>query len=156
MQNTKRPKRQEINLSDLPNVEVSETGLIDIALPNINGKIKTLSGLKGKVVMLDFTAYSIPKSQERILELRTLYNDYASKGFEIYQVSLDPEEHYWKTVSENLPWICVFEKDGTASSYINLYQVKTLPTYFLIDRDGNVIARSENIPDTRKAIDNLL
>lgn len=156
MQNTKRPKKHEINLSDLPNVVVSETGLIDIALPNINGKIKTLTDLKGKVVMLDFTAYSIPKSQERILELRTLYNDYASKGFEIYQVSLDPEEHYWKTVSESLPWICVFEKDGTASSYINLYQVKTLPTYFLIDRNGNVIARSENIPNTRKAIESLL
>lgn len=156
MENTRQPKRQEIDLSQLSNVEISETGMIDIALPDIKGRTRTLSSLKGKVVILDFTAYSIPKSQDRILELRSLYQNYASRGLEIYQISVDPEEHYWKTMSESLPWICVYDQDGTASSYINLYQVKTLPSYFLIDRAGNVVARGENVPDIRKAIENLL
>lgn len=156
LKNTKAPQPVQINPDQLKNIEVKEAGFIDIELPDINGNHKKLSDIHHKVIMLDFMAYSLPKSQERILALRTLYQKYASKGFEIYQISIDPDEHYWKTVTETLPWICVYEKDNTSSDYLTLYQVRSIPTFFLIDRNGNIIARSENIPNIEKAIVSLL
>lgn len=156
LKNTKTPQTMEINPENLKNIEVREAGFIDIELPDIRGHYRKLSDIQDKVIMLDFTAYSMPKSQERTLQLRTLYQKYASKGFEIYQISIDPDEHYWKTVTESLPWICVYEKENTASDYLALYQVRNIPTYFLIDREGNVVARSENIPNIGKAIEALL
>lgn len=156
LKNTKKPQTTQIASDKLKDIEIKETGFIDIELPDIKGDFRKLSDIHNKVIMLDFMAYSLPKSQERTLVLRNLYQKYAAKGFEIYQISIDPDEHYWKTVTETLPWICVYEKDNTSSDYLTLYQVRSIPTYFLIDRDGNIIARSENIPDIEKAIVSLL
>ena len=89
------------------------------------------------------------------MQLRQLYNRYAGQGFEIYQVSIDPDEHYWKTACEHLPWICVYEERGEASDYLNLYQVRSIPTYFLINRQGDLVARNEQIPDLEKAVKEL-
>lgn len=141
---------------DIDDDKIHETGLIDMGFPDITGKERRLSDLKGKVVLLDFTAYRSEKSQERIILMRNLYNKYQSRGFEIYQVSLDPDQHYWKTVSQNLPWVCVYNEEGVANDMITIYQVQQLNTYFLIDRDNNLVNRAENIPDLEKAIEALL
>ncbi len=141
---------------NIDNEKVKETGIIDMGFPDINGRERRLSDMKGKVVLLDFTAYSAEKSQERVMLMRELYNKYHGRGFEIYQVSLDPDEHYWKTVCKELPWVCVFNQEGIASDMITLYQVQQLNTYFLIDRDNNLVNRAENIPDLEKAIEQLL
>lgn len=151
----KNTRRHTIEL-DIDDDKVKETGIIDMGFPDINGHEQRLSDLKGKVVLLDFTAYADPASQERNFILRDLYNDYHSRGFEIYQVSLDNDVHYWKTVSHNLPWICVYNEEGPANDMITLYQVQSLGTYFLIDRDNNLVNRMENIPNLRKAIEELL
>lgn len=140
----------------IDNEKVKETGIIDMGFPDITGKERRLSDLKGKVVLLDFTAYSAKDSKERVLLMRELYEKYHNRGFEIYQVSLDPQEHYWKTVCKNLPWICVYNAEGTSSDMITLYQVQQLGTYFLIDRDNNLVSRAEFIPDLEKAIEELL
>lgn len=151
----KNTRRHTIEL-DIDDDKVKETGIIDMGFPDINGREQRLSDLKGKVVLLDFTAYADPTSQERNFILRDLYNDYHSRGFEIYQVSLDNDVHYWKTVSHNLPWICVYNEEGPANDMITLYQVQSLGTYFLIDRENNLVNRMENIPNLRKAIEELL
>ncbi len=156
LRNTKAPQEKVFDPSEWANVNIKETGLIEVALPDINGRQRTLSELEGKVVMLDFNAYSISGAQERTMQLRALYDELAPKGFEIYQISFDPDEHYWKTVTEPLPWICVYEEDGLASDYLRLYMVQNIPTYFLIDRGGNVVVRSDNVSDTKKAIEDLL
>lgn len=148
-------RRHTIEL-DIDDDRVKETGIIDMGFPDINGEERRLSDLKGKVVLLDFTAYADPSSQERNFILRDLYNDYHNRGLEIYQVSLDDDVHYWKTVSQKLPWICVYNEEGAAHDMITLYQVQALGTYFLIDRDNNLVSRMENIPNLRKAIEELL
>ena len=136
--------------------KVKETGIIDMGFPDIHGRERRLSDLKGKVVLLDFTAYSSRLSQERIMLMRDLYGKYRDRGFEIYQVSLDADEHYWKTVSSSLPWICVYNEEGVGHDMLTLYQVQQLNTYFLIDRENNLVSRAENIPDLEKAIEALL
>ena len=89
------------------------------------------------------------------MQMRQLYNKYAARGFEIYQVSIDPDEHYWKTACEHLPWICVRDSEGEASGYLGSYMVRRLPTYFLIDRNGDLVARDEQIKDLDAAVESL-
>ncbi len=141
---------------DVDSSKVEEIGLIDLELRDMTGTIRRLSDLHGKVVLLDFTAYMGPNSQERIMQLRELYGDYAARGLEIYQVSFDRDEHYWKTASESLPWVCVYDPDGLQSINVRLYQLQTFPAYFLIDRNSQLVARGDQIPDLRKAIEALL
>ena len=150
MKNTKRPT--PVSLEDIDPGKISAAGIIDIELPDIHGKNRKLSDIRNKVVLLDFTAYSLPSSQERIMQMRGLYDKYSSLGFDIYQVSIDPDEHYWKTACEHLPWTCVYESRGEASSYLGSYLVRHLPTYFLINRHGDLVARDEQIDDLEKTI----
>lgn len=153
MKNTKRPT--PVSLEDIDPGKISAAGIIDIELPDIHGKNRKLSDIRNKVVLLDFTAYSLPSSQERIMQMRGLYDKYSSLGFDIYQVSIDPDEHYWKTACEHLPWTCVYESRGEASGYLGSYLVRRLPTYFLINRHGDLVARDEQIEDLEKAIREL-
>lgn len=153
MKNTKRPT--PVSLEDIDPGKISAAGIIDIELPDIHGKNRKLSDIRNKVVLLDFTAYSLPSSQERIMQMRGLYDKYSPLGFDIYQVSIDPDEHYWKTACEHLPWTCVYESRGEASGYLGSYLVRRLPTYFLIDRHGDLVARDEQIEDLEKAIREL-
>ena len=150
MKTTKRPT--PVSLEDIDPGKISAAGIIDIELPDIHGKNRKLSDIRNKVVLLDFTAYSLPSSQERIMQMRGLYDKYSSLGFDIYQVSIDPDEHYWKTACEHLPWTCVYESRGEASGYLGSYLVRRLPTYFLINRHGDLVARDEQIDDLEKTI----
>ena len=106
--------------------KIHEAAIIDIALPDIDGTTRRLTDLKGKVVMLDFNVYGHPQSAARVLVMRELYDKYAAQGFEIYQVSLDEHEHFWKTAVENIPWVCVRSEDAPYSKEANLYGYRKL------------------------------
>ena len=136
--------------------KITEASIIDIALPDINGATRRLTDLKGKVVMLDFNVYGHPQSAARVLILRELYDKYAAQGLEIYQVSLDENEHFWKTAVENIPWVCVRPNDGPYAKEPTLYGVRELPTYFLINRAGEIVLRDENVKDLEKELERLL
>ena len=142
-----RPASEET--MELFNSLVSETGLIDIELPDVRGKIRSLSSLKGSVVLLDFTAYKTEWSPNYNLSMRELYNKYASKGFQIYQVSVDNDESFWVNSAMNLPWVCVHDENSLNSQYLKMYNVTSLPAVFLIDREGNITER----PDDQKSLD---
>ncbi len=130
------------NARTIDESKVSSTGVIDIALPDNQGRTRTLTELKGKVVMLDFHIFATKQSIERMMELRELYNKYHDRGFEIYQVSLDPEEHFWKENVSQVPWVCVHDPAGINSDVAAQYNVQQVPTYFLIDR-GNVLQKRD-------------
>lgn len=136
--------------------KVTSAGIIDITLPDNKGKQRSLSELKGKVVLLDFHVFATENSPARILLLRELYNKYHAQGLEIYQVSIDPDEHFWKQQTAALPWINVRDGQGLQSQTLALYNVQGIPEYFLIDRSNSIVGRSQNIKDLEKAIKNLL
>ena len=136
--------------------EKSKMSLFEIKLPNVYGKTIPLSALQGKVVLLDFTVYQADFSPSRNLFFRELYHNYAEQGFEIYQVSLDTDEQFWKTGASNLPWICVRDKNSAQSSYLRTYNVQAIPTYFLIDRNGDIALRDVMVKDLNKEILKLL
>ena len=136
--------------------KIHTTGLIDIAMTDNRGSVRHLTDLKGKVVLLDFHVFAMNESPARILVLRELYNKYHAQGLEIYQVSLDDDEHFWKQQTAALPWICVREDKANASPTLSIYNVRGIPEYFLIDRDNNIVGRSQTIKDVEQEIKRLL
>ena len=134
--------------------KIQTSGVIDIALNDNKGQLRKLTDLNGKVVMLDFHVFAHKDSPARILMLRELYNKYHAQGFEIYQVSLDGDEHFWKQQTAALPWVSV-RAEGN-DSFLTLYNVQTLPEFFLIDRGNNLVSRSQQIKDIDADIKKLL
>ncbi len=136
--------------------KVSVSGLIDIPLNDNKGHLRHLTDLKGKVVMLDFHVFATKESTQRIMALRELYNKYHAKGFEIYQVSLDPDEHFWKVNTDALPWISVRDADCMDSKYLTIYNIQNLPSFFLIDKNNSLVKRDVQIKDIDAEIKALL
>lgn len=153
LKNTREPRQENVEID--PSI-IKESGIIDIKLKDLKGKERSLTELAGKVVLIDFTIYNNTMSATHNLALRELYNKYHEKGLEIYQISLDADEHFWKTSADNLPWICVRDEKASYSNYIQLYNVTQLPTIFLVDRSNSLNARGENIEDLEAAIQKLL
>lgn len=125
--------------------KVSMANLIDIALTDNKGNVRRLTDLAGKVVLLDFHLFSGKGSTQRIMMLRELYNKYHDRGLEIYQVSLDEDEHFWKTQTAALPWICVRDNGTRTQAY--LATVKSIPCDFIINRENTVIKAPRQIKD---------
>jgi hypothetical protein len=136
--------------------KIEEAGVLDIALQDNHGQIRHLTDLKGKVVLLDFHIFAMDESPARILLLRELYNKYAAQGFEIYQVSLDPDEHFWKTQTAALPWVCVRDERGPQSDYVVSYNIQSIPTFFLLGRNSDLYKRDAQIKDLEAEIRSLL
>lgn len=153
MKNTRTPKEKVL---EIPQEVITETGVIDIALRDMKGNVRKLTDLKGKAVVLDFTIYQSAVSATHNYMLRDLYDKYAAQGLEIYQVSLDADEHYWKTTADNLPWICVRDANGVYSSIATAYNVTSVPTLFLINKKNELSARGEGIKDLEAAVKALL
>ena len=153
MKNTREPQHEVVEID--PSI-IKEADIIDIKLKDLKGNIRTLTELKGKVVLIDFTVYNNAMSAAHNLALRELYNKYQSKGLEIYQISLDSDEHFWKTSADNLPWVCVRDAAGPYSQYVSIYSVAGLPSVFLVGRDNILKMRGENIKDLEAEVRKLL
>ncbi len=136
--------------------KVSVNGCIELSLQDNKGVTRRLSDLKGKVVLLDFHLFANSESTKRIMMLRELYNKYHAAGLEIFQVSVDPDEHFWKTSTAGIPWISVRDEGGLQGQSLQLYNVQSIPTFFLIDRNNTLQARDAQIKDIDAAIKNLL
>ena len=153
MKNTREPQQEVVEID--PSI-IQETDIIDIKLKDLKGNVRTLTELKGKVVLIDFTVYNNAMSAAHNLALRELYDKYQAKGLEIYQISLDTDEHFWKTSADNLPWVCVRDAAGPYSQYVSIYGVAGLPSVFLVGRDNVLKLRGENIQDLEAEIRKLL
>ena len=136
--------------------KVQEAGVLDIALRDNHGQERHLTDLKGKVVLLDFHIFAMNDSPARIIRLRELYSKYQAQGFEIYQVSLDPDEHFWKQQTAALPWINVRDADGVNSQRLVMYNIQAVPDYFIIDRGNTLVKRAAQIQDLEAEIKKLL
>ena len=136
--------------------KVQEAGVLDIALIDNKGNERHLTDLKGQVVLLDFHVFALKDSPARIIQLRELYNKYHAQGLEIYQVSLDSDEHFWKQQTAALPWISVRDEDGAGSQRLALYNIQAVPDFFIIDRGNNLVKRASQIADLEAEIKKLL
>lgn len=136
--------------------KINTSNIIEIALRDNRGNMRRLTDMKGWVVLLDFHVFGADGSTQRIMKLRDIYNKYHSKGLEIFQVSLDPDEHFWKTQTAALPWICVHDDDAMNSNLLLQYNIQRLPTFFLVDKNNVLFKRDSQIKDLDQAIQSLL
>ena len=151
-----RIMRNKMAAQNIDASKVNVSNIIDISLLDNQGNRRSLTDLKGKVVMLDFHVFGSNGSTKRIMEMRELYNKYHDRGFEIYQVAFDPDEHFWKTQTAALPWISVRDPQGLQSQNLAAYNVSSIPTFFLIDRNNELKKRDSQITDIDAEINALL
>jgi peroxiredoxin len=134
------------------------TGLLDLSIPDRNGSEITLSSLQGKVILVFFWTSDNQASVEALLQLRNTYNRYHNRGFEVYAISLDNDKVQWmQSIDYNeFDWINVSELTYPDSKAQIFYNVTSLPTTFLINREGDIVARNLYGRTLETWLDNLI
>ncbi|MCS6928214.1 MAG: TlpA family protein disulfide reductase [Saprospiraceae bacterium] len=117
----------------------------EISLPGPDGKIRSLSSLRGKVVLIDFWASWCRPCRMANPHVVQIYHKYKDKGFDVFSVSLDRP-------GQKDAWIAAIKQDGLVwdnhvsdlqfwnSAPARIYGVNAIPTTFLVDRNGKIAA----------------
>ena len=108
------------------------------------GNEVALSSLGGNVILVDFWSAEYGNSNILNADLKAIYEVYKPHGFRVYQVSADTSKAAWITAvqGQRLPWISVCDFGGERSPMLLAYNVQMLPSNYLIDRNGNIIAKN--------------
>lgn len=117
----------------------------DIVALGLDGKTYKLSDLRGKYVLLDFWAAWCRPCRAENPNVLSSYNKYKDKGFTIYQVSLDRTKENWEDAIKKDgigAWTHVSDLKEWKSEYARLYNVSSIPTSYLIDPEGKIIAKN--------------
>ena len=149
-------RQEERNLQTLTELIEVDASLPDIVLPDISGNRVALSSLQGQVVILDFTVYNSDFSPRHNMDLNAIYTRFQSRGVEIFQISFDSNEHFWRNAAVNLPWITVRDPLSVNSRLLGLYNVSEFPTIFIVDREGDVVARVGSQEEIVREVSRLL
>ncbi len=123
----------------------------EIKLPDAKNQMVALSSLKGKVVLIDFWASWCRPCRQTVPGLKKLYSLYHDKGFEIYGVSLDDNPNAWQQAvsDDQSAWIHVNDKTGNVA---NQWVISVIPTTFLLDKSGKIVAVDEDVKSLNKLI----
>lgn len=119
----------------------------DIILNDTSGVPISLASLRGKYVLLDFWAAWCRPCREENPNIVENYNNYKSYGFDVYQVSLDRTKEDWVRgiKQDKLPWINVSDLKYYQSEAAELYNVDRIPSAFLLDPVGKIIAKHTDL-----------
>jgi len=130
----------------------------DISLPSVTGDTLHLSSLKGKIVLLDFWASWCGPCRVANRGLTKIYDKFGGKGFEIYSVSLDAEKEDWvKAIKKDkISWQQVIDPGGWETPTAQRWGIYALPTSYLIDREGRLIAMDLAGKELEKALKQLI
>lgn len=131
---------------------------LQIKLPTAKGDSLSLLSLKGKVILLDFWASWCGPCRVANKQLSKLYSRYKPEGFEIFSVSVDENAKDWirAVTKDKITWLQVNDSRGSMGQTIMDWNVSVLPTTFLINKKGNVVAIDLEGKELEKAVVELL
>lgn len=120
-----------------------EISLLPIDLTDEKGTIRRLTDIAGKgaptiLVFASLTDGHAPNRNREIMEISR------AKGAGVYHVSFDTDQYLWRESAANIPWTTVNDPSGHPQSVID-YNLGILPTYYLIDAQGNLVKRSQDL-----------
>lgn len=134
------------------------SGQLDLSIPDRDGNEIALSSLHGKVTLMAFWASGNSGSIQAMIRLQSTYNKYLERGFEVYAISLDNNKINWMNAIDfnEFRWINVSELSFPESKAALLYNITELPTTYLINRDGDIVAKNLYGRSLETWLDNLI
>lgn len=131
---------------------------LDFRIAGIKGDSIQLSSLKGKVLLLDFWASWCGPCRFTNKQLVKLYNKYKDKGLEILSVSLDEKSTDWRkaVTKDKMVWMQGIDTGGWDAGSAIKWQIDALPSSFLVNKEGNVVAINLEKDELEKKIKELL
>lgn len=119
----------------------------EIILFDPKGNEHKLSSYRGKVVLLTFWASSNVNSRKEFSGLHSLWEKYRKQNFQIFSVSFDHLRFAWTDVSkrEKIKWVNVSDLVGQGSPIGKLYEIRNLPYYYLLDENGNILHKANQL-----------
>ncbi|HEX8019727.1 TlpA disulfide reductase family protein [Mucilaginibacter sp.] len=144
LKNTPLGKTIPLLLASSTNTRIGSQA-IDFAQETPEGKTIKLSDFKGKYVLVDFWASWCGPCREENPNVLAAYNKYKGKGFTILGISLDnpgKKDAWVKAIADDkLTWIQVSDLKGWNNVVALQYGVRSIPSNFLIDPAGKIIAK---------------
>lgn len=115
----------------------------DFLQQDTKGKNVRLSDFSRKIILLEFWGSWCGPCREGNPDLVKIYDEFNSKGFEIFGVAAETNKEQWLNAVENdkLPWTNTSDLNGDKNKAVLIYGVSYYPTNFLIDKTGRIIAR---------------
>ncbi len=118
----------------------------DFPVTDLNGNPISLQQYRGKVVLLDFWAAWHSFCIGDILNVKKIYDTYKNRGFDVIGVSLDTDETQLRNFLKKnaIPWRQIYSGQERQSPLARQYDVRSIPTRWLIGREGKLIAHEAN------------
>jgi peroxiredoxin len=133
-------------------------GMLDLSIPDRDGQEIALSSLQGKVILISFWASGNSASIQALLQLQSTYKKYHAMGFEVYAISLDNNKISWMNAIDynEFDWINVSELSFPESNAALIYNINEIPTTYLINKEGDIVAKNLYGRTLETWLDNLI
>ena len=121
--------------------DATQINFPEIALPDTNAEVRSLTDLSGKPFILLFWDPSDNNQKMFNAELEKIYNQFSGRGLQIYSVCVGTDKAYWNSIVNRFPWINVCDGKGASSPVLVQYNVTKLPSMFIFNKDGEIVGK---------------
>jgi thiol-disulfide isomerase/thioredoxin len=142
------PATEELNIVvNVVAVKNDAVNISDYTVKTIRGEDLKISALRGKVVLIDCWATWCGPCIKEFPKIKALYEKYRAQGFEVVGISMDEGAAKDRALNilkqYEVTWTQGFEGNGfQENTFTKQFGIKSLPTVFLIDREGNIVNRN--------------
>lgn len=120
--------------------------------PDINGKMVSLSDLKGSLVYIDIWATWCAPCQEELPHLKQMEDALKELNVSFVSISVDKDKSVWEQAVKSGDMGGIQLWAGTDNSFMNAFRVQGIPRFILIDKDGNILEANMSRPSDEKTI----
>lgn len=141
-QNVFRKNKVRFNIFTEENIDIGDS-IKDFYLLNDKNVEISSTKYRGRILLIDFWASWCLPCREEFPELKLIYNQYKNNGFDILGVSIDDSDEKWLNAiaKDKLIWENVISPGGFKSQIAIDYKIFAIPTNYLVNAEGVVIAK---------------